>query len=76
MDFPLRYQDTGAAWKAIENTGPFAAAFAQWDAKTRRKVKDKVKKIQAKFKTPEGAIEMPSRALLFHAKRGFETLQL
>lgn len=76
MDFPLRYGDAASAWKAMENTGPFAAAFAQWDSKTQRKVKDKIKRIHAKFKTADGAIEMPSRALLFHAKRGFETLQL
>jgi SAM-dependent methyltransferase len=76
MDFPLVYQDAASAWKAMENTGPFAAAFAQWDSKTRKTVKGEIKRLQAKFKAATGTIEMPSRALLFYAKRGFETLQL
>lgn len=76
MDFLIQHRDLASAWKAVENTGPFAAAFAQWDSKTRKKVKDQIKKIHTKFKTKTGAIEMPCRALLFHAKRGFETLQL
>lgn len=76
LDFLIQYADMATAWKAVENTGPFAAAFAQWDSKTRKKVKDRIKKVHSKFKTPEGAVELPCRALLFHAKRGFETLQM
>ena len=68
-DVMFQHADLDVAWKAWQSTGPFAAAYAQWDSKTRKKVKNQVRKAHTKFKTSRGTIEVPGRALLFRGKR-------
>lgn len=75
MEVMFNHKNADEAWKTWRANGPFAAAFAQWDKSTKKEVEKDARKIQSKYKTLSKSIEIPATALLFSAKRGFETLQ-
>ena len=76
MEVIFHHKSADEAWIAWKNNGPAGVALSQLDKGKQKDVEKKIRKHGSKYKTKSKTIEMPAKALLFSAKRGFETLQL
>lgn len=74
MDVMFRLDSVDEAWTAWRNNGPFVSAMAQWTPEVKAEVERLAREIFERYKTKKGNVEIPSKALLLHGKRGFETL--